>query len=399
MESRSVVSRRRLFQIGSFVLAGGLLALALYGVDLTNIWDAFRQADYRWLLPLVLLVLGSNLLRAWRWQILIEALPPPSERDGSAQMGRGRMLEASFSSVMIGYMVNYVAPRMGEVARTANLSARSDYRFSSLFGTVVSERIFDTAVLGAALLSAIGLLFNRLGVLREQFFAPAWARLQSIPPGWFVGGTLGVLLGTAALIWGTRRLIQHEDSWLGRLWRTTLKPALVSFNRGLRTLLDSPRRGAILVSTVGMWGGYLLMAYLPFRMLHLAEPYGIGIVDAWAIMAIGALGILVPSPGGIGSYHYITEQALVHLYGVPAAEALTYAFLTHGAQLIFYILAGGVAVLYQGTGLRPFFAFWNDEPSSRPDGEAASLTAGTTAADDSRAPENPPGSRSMPTSE
>ncbi|WP_263831519.1 lysylphosphatidylglycerol synthase transmembrane domain-containing protein, partial [Salinibacter sp.] len=187
-----MLSRRRWFQIGSFVLAGGLLALAVYGVDMSNIWTAFRKADYRWLLPLVVLVLGSNLFRAWRWQILVEALPDPEDRAGHT--ARARMLEASFSSVMIGYMVNYVAPRMGEVARTANLSARTPYRFSSIFGTVVSERIFDTAVLGAALLSAVGLLVNRLDVLREQFMAPAWARLQSIPLDWLAGGALGLLL-------------------------------------------------------------------------------------------------------------------------------------------------------------------------------------------------------------
>jgi hypothetical protein len=81
-------------------------------------------------------------------------------------------------------------------------------------------------------------------------------------------------------------------------------------------------------------------------------------------MAIGAIGILVPSPGGIGSYHYITEQALVHLYGVPAAEALTYAFLAWGAQFVFYTLSGIAAVLYQGTGLRPFLAFWDKSPAT-----------------------------------
>ncbi|WP_263809774.1 lysylphosphatidylglycerol synthase transmembrane domain-containing protein, partial [Salinibacter pepae] len=345
-----MLSRRRWFQIGSFVLAGGLLALAVYGVDMSNIWTAFRKADYRWLLPLVVLVLGSNLFRAWRWQILVEALPDPEDRAGHT--ARARMLEASFSSVMIGYMVNYVAPRMGEVARTANLSARTPYRFSSIFGTVVSERIFDTAVLGAALLSAVGLLVNRLDVLREQFVAPAWARLQSIPLDWLAGGALGLLLLLVLAIGGARWLLQREDSGLGRVWATTLKPAAVSFRKGMTTLVASPRRGAIVLSTVGMWAGYLLMAYLPFRMLHLAEPYGIGILDAWALMAIGAIGILVPSPGGIGSYHYITEQALVHLYGVPSAEALTYAFLTHGAQLVFYTLAGLVAVVYQGSGFR-----------------------------------------------
>lgn len=344
-------TRRRLFQIGSFVLAGGLLALALYGVDLTNIVDAFREADYRWLLPLIVLVLGANLLRAWRWQIMIDALPPLDDTEGPT-LSRGRMLEASFSSVMIGYMVNYVAPRMGEVARTANLSARTKYGFSSLFGTVVSERLFDTAVLGLALLTAFIMFFDQFGVLSKQFLLPAWTSLQSVSTFWLVAGSIGVILIAGVAILGLRSTLQREDSAIARFWRRTVKPALVSFNHGLRTLLYSPRRVAILVSTVGMWAGYLLMAYIPFRMLHLAEPYGIGLVDAWGLMAIGALGILVPSPGGIGSYHYITEQALFHLFGVPQAEALTYAVLTHGAQLVFYVLTGGIAVLYQGSGVQ-----------------------------------------------
>ncbi|WP_233994003.1 lysylphosphatidylglycerol synthase transmembrane domain-containing protein [Salinibacter altiplanensis] len=365
------MSRRRWFQIGSFVLAGGLLVLALYGVEMDNIWTAFREADYRWLLPLVVLVLGSNLFRAWRWQILVEALPRPEDQEKSA-LSSARMLEASFSSVMIGYMVNYVAPRMGEVARTANLSARTRHRFSSILGTVVSERIFDTAVLGAALLSAVGLLFDRLDVLREQFVSPAWARLQSVSLDWLLGGMLGAGLLLLVLVWGTRWLFRHNDTWPRRVWETTLKPVAVSFREGMATLVGSPRRGAIALSTIGMWAGYLLMAYLPFRMLHLAEPYGIGLLDAWALMAIGAIGILVPSPGGIGSYHYITEQALVHLYGVPSAEALTYAVLTHGAQLVFYILAGLVAVVYQGSGLRPVFAAWG---SSTPKNAAADVPA------------------------
>ena len=60
------------------MLAGLLLSLALYGVDLGSIWTAFLEADYRYLLPLLALILLSNLLRAWRWQILVEALPRPS---------------------------------------------------------------------------------------------------------------------------------------------------------------------------------------------------------------------------------------------------------------------------------------------------------------------------------
>lgn len=357
--------RRRLLQLGSFVLAVGLLGLALYGVDLEEMVAAFWKADWRWLLPLIGLVLASNLCRAWRWQILIDALPttPKLEELRQKDPTASNTLEASFSSIMIGYMVNYVAPRMGEVARTANMAARSSFRFSSLFGTVVSERIFDTAVLGIALLSGIGLLIDRLPVLREQFLGPAWQTLSSLPLGWILVATGGILLAILGIGLYLRHGLSQEDSLVATFWTETLKPALFSFGEGLMTLLRSPRRGAILLSTVGMWTGYLLMAYIPFRMLDLAAPYGIGLADAWALMAIGALGLLVPTPGGLGSYHYITTEALVHLYGVPEAPAFTYAMLAYAAQFVFYILTGGLALLYQGTDLETLYRTGPSEES------------------------------------
>jgi hypothetical protein len=358
--------RRFLLHAGSFALAAGLLALALYGVDLGTMVDAFWQADWRWLVPLVVLVLGSNLCRAWRWQVLIDALPTTPDLDAldEGDPTETNTLEASFSSIMIGYMVNYVAPRLGEIARTANMAARSSFRFSSLFGTVVSERIFDTAVLGLILLSAIGLLLDRFAILQRQFLGPAWDNLTALPFQWIVGGGLALvlLLGTGVLL--LRRGLARDGSTVHRLWTDTVRPALVSFREGMLTLLRSSRRGAILLSTIGMWAGYSLMAYIPLRMLDLAGPYGLGLVDGWILMAIGALGMLVPTPGGIGSYHYITREALVHLYGVPAEAALTYAFLAWGAQFVFYLLTGGVAVLYQGAGLRVLYPPDPEDPSA-----------------------------------
>jgi hypothetical protein len=365
-------TRRVLLHVGSFVLAAGLLALALYGVDLGTMLDAFREADWRWLAPLVVLVLGSNLCRAWRWQVLIDALPTTPDLDAldGGDPTKTNTLEASFSSIMIGYMVNYVAPRLGEIARVANMTARSSFRFSSLFGTVVSERIFDTAVLGLILLSAVGLLFDRLTVLQEEFLGPAWSNLTSLPFAWMAGGALGllVLLGGLALL--LRHGLSREDSAMSRLWTNTIRPALLSFKKGMWTLLRSPRRGAILTSTVAMWGGYSLMAYVPLLMLDLAGPYGLTIVDGWILMAIGALGMLVPTPGGIGSYHYVTREALVHFYGVPAEPALTYAVLAHAAQFVFYILTGGIAVLYQGTGLEALYPPDRADPSTMEASEA-----------------------------
>jgi len=355
-------TRRRLLQGASFVLAGGLLYLAFRGIDLGAIVDAFRAADYRWLPPLVVVVIGSNVLRAWRWQVMIEALPQDTSRVSEDDV-EDVTLEASFSSTMIGYMMNYVAPRMGEVARTANMAARTRLRFSSLFGTVISERLFDMAVLALATGSGLLVVADQLPVLQEQLIGPGLERLGRLPFETIalVGGGTLLVVGLGSL-WAWHRA-RREDSLVQQFWEATVQPALVSLREGMETLVRSPRRGVILGSTAVMWFGYLLMAYIPFRMLGLTEPYGIGLLDAWALMAIGALGILIPSPGGLGSYHFITIQALTLLYGMPEAPAATYAVLAHAAQLVFYSLLGGLALLYQGRGLSTLFPS-RSKPSS-----------------------------------
>jgi hypothetical protein len=346
--------RRRLIQGGSFLLAAVLLYFAFRGIDAGAILNAFRQADYRWVPPLVLLVIVANLFRAWRWNLLLEALPEPTARADDENPPEV-LLRNSFSAVMIGYMVNYAAPRMGEVARTANMATRSRLKFSSVFGTVVVERIFDTVVLAFAILSTGVLLVDRMPVVKSTFVDPAVDRVKALPITslvLWVAGTLIVLAALTALFW---RVFQNQQSALRQFWDNTLQPALVSFKDGMMTLKRSPKRWSIVGSTLGMWGGYLLMAYIPFRMLGLASPHDIGLVDAWILMAIGSLGLLVPSPGGIGSYHYVTIQALVILYMVPEGPAASYAVLTHAAQLVFYTIAGLIALIYQGSSLGSLF--------------------------------------------
>lgn len=332
-------ARKTAAQIGSFVLAGVLLYLALRGIDFGAVSQALRQADYRWLLPFLAAILAAHLLRAWRWQILLDALP------GASSEARRVSFRAAFASLMIGYMVNYAAPRLGEVARTANLSARTRRPFGGVFGTVVVERVLDVAVLAVALLSTLALLAERLALLDELFWQPARARLGALPMGLLLLLGLGVAL---LVVLGGYYAARHERAVA--LWRARVRPALRSFASGVRTLWRAPRRGALFLSTLAMWACYLLMAYLPFMMLDLAGPHGLSLTDAWCLMALGALGIAVPAPGGVGSYHYIAIQTLVYLYGVPEAPAASYAVLSHGVQLAVHVGLGALALLVQGTG-------------------------------------------------
>ena len=361
-------ARRIAVRIGSVALAGGLLVAALWGVDLAAAWAALQTADYRWLPPLGAVLLLAHLLRTWRWTIWLDALDVEASGadndadapDAGARRRRPDAADASdaaapvafadaFVALMTGYVVNYAAPRAGEVARTVHLAARTPLRAGQVFGTVVTERIVDVASLALALLSALALLLPRAATLRARFLAPVAARLEGLTDGggaWLAA--LAVALGLAAAAWAVRRAVRREGSAWRRLWRQRVLPALADLRDGLATLWTAPRRTAVVGATLGMWACYALMAYLPLVMLGLAGAHDLSLADAWTVMALGALGILVPAPGGIGAFHYVTILTLTALFDVPEADAASYAVLGHAAQMAFHLVVGGAGLLWQG---------------------------------------------------
>jgi len=340
-------------QVGSFLLAGALLYLALRGVDFAEVIQALRRADYVWLLPLAGIVLLSHWLRAWRWQMMLDALPA---------VGRRIPVSEAFAALMIGYMVNYAAPRLGEVVRSANLSTRQHVPFSGIFGTVVVERILDAATLALGLASVVYLMRHRMADLHRVFVAPIAAE-WSLLPVLLVAVMVIVLF---VLLFAIARRYVRRSKRATTLWRGRIRPIAVSFRDGVLTLFRSRRRVGLVSSTMLIWLCYAVMAHLPFVMLGMTEVYGLSIVDAWSIMLLGALGFVVPSPGGVGSYHYITVLVLVSFFSVDRAPAATYAVFTHAAQLVLYVIVGFICIIVQGATLRSIKA------------QAASVESGRT---------------------
>lgn len=327
-----------LVQVGSVVLGGGLLYLALRNVDFGAVGDAFAGANYWYLLPLAAAALGAHALRAWRWQMLLAALPDEAGRP--ARVGFG----AAFASVMIGYMVNYAAPRLGEVARSANLASRARLPFSGVLGTVVSERVLDVLTLGLLLLRAPLLVADQLGALVETLRPGAVLETVSAA-GWVLAlVAVAVVVGVALLVRLALRWSVRQEGLARRV-----ADALRAFRGGLASVLRSPHRLGLVATTAGIWACYLLMAYLPLRMLGIAD---LGLADAWVLLVVGTFGVMVPSPGGVGSYHYVTIRTMEGLLGVAAAPATAYAVLGHAAQLVLYTAVGFLCLLLQGTGLR-----------------------------------------------
>ncbi|RMF54269.1 MAG: UPF0104 family protein [Bacteroidetes bacterium] len=328
-------TRKYIAQAGSFVLAGLLLYLSLRGVNVSEVGLALREARYVWLLPLMIVTLLSHLLRAWRWQMLLEALP------AEQRPGRVSLWEA-FAALMIGYMVNYAAPRAGEFVRAAHLARRTRVPFSSVLGTVTVERLLDVLVLGLALVSVAVLLVDQMAIVQTLFIDPIRSRVS--PSFGLILAALALLLAGLLLVL-TRRIMSPRGGWSRRL-----QAPFIAFRAGLMTVVRSKRPLALTLATGAMWACYLLMAYLPFVILGMHETFSLSLLDAWSVMILGALGVALPSPGGTGSYHYITIETLVHLYGVARSPAASYAILAHAGQMILYIALGIALLLIQGTG-------------------------------------------------
>lgn len=325
-----------LFQLGAAALGLGLLYLALRPVAFAELLSVLAAANYWYLAPLAAAALGSHLARAWRWLLLLETL----ELDGERQPGS---LRTAFYSVMIGYMVNYAAPRLGEVARAGNQAAQTGHSFSAVFGTVVVERVLDVATLLAGVLIAF------------LIAAPQMAELVPLvggaTSGMVLSGTAVALLAGLAVLgivaaFVTVRYLRLQARQPGLAGR--MGAMIRAFEEGLLSLLRAPRRAALVASTVVIWTSYLAMAYIPLLLLGIE---GLTLADAWVLLIVGSAAMIVPAPGGLGSFHYVTIQTMTLLMGIGLSAATAYAVLAHGAQLVLYVAVGFLCLVLQGRGV------------------------------------------------
>lgn len=319
----------------SFAIAALLLFLALRGVDLAEVWLALKAANYWWAIPLAGITVLSHWLRSIRWRILLESLP---ERSANS---RPISTWNTFISIMIGYMSNYAGPRIGEFIRTGNVAQREKIPFTSVLGTVFVERVLDMVAFGLFLLT-IPLVFSRkTAELWHLLTAPLWAFYEETSPIWIL--IAGIMLVVAVLIFVilAPRISRNPNSKVFQI--------VAQFRNGMVSLLHTGKPLKMTLLTVTMWMCYGLMAYLPFVLLGLDSTYQIGPIDAWGIMLIGSLGVIIPSPGGIGTFHFVTIQSLAILFAMPSTDAATYALLVHTGQMLLYLLLGTLGILYLGS--------------------------------------------------
>ncbi len=295
------------------------LYLAFRGTNFGELLASMRKANYWWMIPYFTALMVSHWLRAWRWRYMLEPVKP------------GISLRNLFSGVMVGYMMNNILPRAGELVRPYAIGKLEGIPKSAAFGTIVVERLIDTLSF-IVLVAAIPLLYR--GPLKESF---PWLENTGI--------IVTIVTGVALTVLIVLMLRRNWTSALLTLVRKAVAPRLADkIERGVHSFLDGfiflkrpDRFLAIFVLSVLVWALYAVMMYAAYYAFDLQA---LGFRSAVVVLAISSIGVAMPTPGGTGTYHVLTSQSLSRLYAVNATTALSYATVTHAVGFVGVTLIG-----------------------------------------------------------
>lgn len=318
-------TRRYLQLLISAALAIVFLVIAFRNQDLGKIWEEILHIHLGWALLFIPVSLTSHVVRAWRWKYFLT----PVKADVR--------VKNLFSSVMIGYFFNSVLPRVGELARPYSLKKLENIPISTALGSVIVERVLD--VISLVFIFAATLFYYR-EPLRHSF---PWMESGSIIL--FAGSVLFLFFMFALTLWSNRTIaiVHRLLRWLPSKALERIEQLMRTFIDGLLVIHNREKYLFIALLTLVMWFLYTLQLYVVFFAFDGIA--GLDFLAAMVLMVISSIGILIPMPGGIGTYHFFCSQGLIQMFAIPSAVALSFATITHGVGLIFMLIAGAIILV------------------------------------------------------
>ena len=280
--------------VAGLVVSAAFLAVTVSRVDLGETARALASAAPAGVLLAIVLVLVELVIRAERWRILLHP---------SAQVP----LRSAFAYLTVGYFANTLLPaRLGDAAR-AYLAGRS-FGISSLvtLGTIVVERVMDTAVI------LLVVLLAGLAVAPGSQIAGSAAVL-----------TAAVLIGLAACV--VVGVVALRSGLLDRRYGRQVRAVVARVVEGTAAL-RRPRGAALILGLTVLPFG---VAACAFGATSTALGLPLGPAEWALILGVLALSTAIPAaPGSLGTYEFVGVTAL-GILGIGPSQALAATVLIH----------------------------------------------------------------------
>jgi uncharacterized protein (TIRG00374 family) len=288
-----------------------------------KILDDFLHANYFWIAVTLACFAFSNFSRAKRWLMLIRP------------MGYNPTLGNAFWTINLGYFANLGLPRIGEVVRAGSMATAENIPVEKLLGTIVVDRTIDVLSLLIAVGLAFCLEFNTLWMYLNNNMGKGNLLqnpiIQVLLASFLVGIVLFLLFRKKILAFGfVKKIIEKA----------------VGFWQGIKAVKDVEQPFWFILHSINIWLMYYLMAY--FCFFAYAPTAQLGPMAALMVFTFGAFGVLIPSPGGMGTYHALVIAAL-SLYNIKGDDAFSFAnIFFFSVNIFFCIFLGIIALIWLG---------------------------------------------------
>jgi uncharacterized protein (TIRG00374 family) len=220
-------------------------------------------------------------------------------------------------------------PRLGEVTRPAMLSKLEGIPFNKLVGTVLLERVVDLLI---TLLIAVAIV-----VMQFQLIADFLSE--------FMDGSNLLLYGSIliAIVILFTLAIRYRKAIYKLPLISKFKGFLEGVVDGLKSITKLQKKGLFIAYSLLIWAMYFLMPY--FVLFALDGTSHLGAAAGLTVLLFGTFAMIIPVPGGLGTFEVLVPQALA-LYGVIGAIAQSYAIITHAVQVLLILAVGLISIIY-----------------------------------------------------
>ena len=300
-----------------FILGVLISIIGLYyafrQINFWELWVSLKNVNFVLITIAIVILLLSNVIRAWRWQILVKPIKDVS-------------FEPAFSSIMIGYFGNSVLPfRMGEFLRAYVVADKTSLTASTAFGTIVIERILDFIGLSAVII-LIMTVYPLKSIVGSIIIGVIVLSLTAFIFIYLFGGFKSTLL------------VKIEKSSLLRigLFRKILL-FIKNILDGATTIRATNKLGIIFLYTLIIWIMYYCSTYFATIATGIElEWFGFGVLLISTTLAIS----IPAAPGYVGTYHAAAVYILTNLFNVGRLDAQAAAITLHAVGTIPIVIIG-----------------------------------------------------------
>lgn len=319
------------------ILGGAILYWMYRGFDFERMQGALLEVNWWWMAFSLVFGVTAQVFRGLRWK---QALEPLGEYPKTMNC---------IHAVFISYTTSLVVPRSGEVVRCGVLSRYDGTSFPKAVGTVVTERVIDSLLLIAMTLIVFLLQIKTFIRFFDETGTSLTGWLQTFTTTGYIV-TISCIVITALFLW----YVIRKATLFAKL-----RKIINDIKDGIFSLSKVKNKWLFAFYTLAIWGSYFLHFYITFFCFEFTS--SLSIMTALLAFTVGGFAVIVPTPNGMGSWHFAVKTVLL-LCGVQvAADAETFVLIVHSIQtglLPFLGMFSAICLMMQ----KPFESFKPNSP-------------------------------------